>query len=125
MMKNLFIITVIILTVTACSTVKPATSAGNASNNKSSITFIENISVTPGSSEAKAANPANSKDKEKSKISLDATPIENYSPLQFKYAILTNSSVEDMRNEKLLNFMDEWYGARYHYGGTTKDGIDC
>jgi lipoprotein Spr len=33
--------------------------------------------------------------------------------------------IEEMNNEKLLQFMDEWYGTKYHYGGSTKDGIDC
>ena len=30
-----------------------------------------------------------------------------------------------MQNERLLEFMDEWYGAKYHYGGNDKEGIDC
>jgi lipoprotein Spr len=30
-----------------------------------------------------------------------------------------------MRNEKLLDFMEEWYGVKYHFGGNGKDGIDC
>jgi lipoprotein Spr len=48
-----------------------------------------------------------------------------YSAMQFKYAILLNVPVEELNNQKLLQFMDEWYGIRYHYGGDSKDGIDC
>lgn len=51
--------------------------------------------------------------------------VEKYSALKFKYAILEDARVEDLENEKLLGFMDDWYGTRYHYGGTTRDGIDC
>jgi lipoprotein Spr len=51
--------------------------------------------------------------------------LEKYSALQFKYAILEDARVEEMNNSKLLDFMESWYGTRYHYGGTTKDGIDC
>jgi lipoprotein Spr len=128
-LRNLFIISIFAALAVSCSSVKPAStntrSTGNAEN-KSSITFIENISVTPGTSkEEKSVSVVPVKNKENSKISADPGSIENYSPLQFKYAILTNSSVEQMRNQKLLDFMDEWYGTRYHYGGTTKDGIDC
>lgn len=51
--------------------------------------------------------------------------IETYSPLQFKYAILMNTAVEELNNQKLLNFIDDWYGTRYRYGGNSKEGIDC
>ena len=50
---------------------------------------------------------------------------EGIDPLQFKYAILTNSPVEELNNQRLLVFMDQWYGVPYHYGGNSKDGIDC
>jgi lipoprotein Spr len=45
--------------------------------------------------------------------------------LQFKYAILLNSRVEELNNQKLLEFMDQWYGTPYRYGGLTKEGVDC
>ncbi len=127
-MKNLFIIVVILL-ATACSTVKPAASGNNTSAKSPDVTFLDNISITPGSSKSQSNNSSAGKNiypvKAGAKDVAYPATIENYSPLQFKYAILTNTSVEQMSNEKLLSFMDEWYGVPYHYGGTTKDGIDC
>jgi len=28
-------------------------------------------------------------------------------------------------NTNLYQYIDEWYGVRYHLGGTNKNGIDC
>lgn len=51
--------------------------------------------------------------------------IEQCNELQFKYSILMNIPVETVYNEKLLEFLDEWYGAPYQYGGNDKEGVDC
>jgi murein DD-endopeptidase / murein LD-carboxypeptidase len=51
--------------------------------------------------------------------------IEKVSELQFKYAILLDAEVEKVQNIGLFENIDSWYGTRYRYGGTTKNGIDC
>ncbi len=51
--------------------------------------------------------------------------IETSTWLQFKYALLTDVPVEALGNASLLNYMEEWYGTPYRYGGATKKGIDC
>jgi lipoprotein Spr len=51
--------------------------------------------------------------------------LESFMPFQFKYAILLNESVEKLTNVVLYKTIDDWYGTRYRYGGTTSRGIDC
>jgi len=51
--------------------------------------------------------------------------IENISSLQFKYAQLLDRNVEFVKNISLFRFIDEWWGTRYRYGGSSKKGIDC
>lgn len=53
------------------------------------------------------------------------TTIEKCSSLQFKYAMMMDVEVESITNFSLLNFIEEWWGTNYRYGGTDKHGIDC
>lgn len=45
--------------------------------------------------------------------------------LQSKYTTLLKILPGMLPNFRLLEAIDEWYGTRYRYGGTTKNGIDC
>lgn len=48
------------------------------------------------------------------------------SDVALKYASLLNILPSMLSpNIRLLEAVDEWYGTRYRYGGTTKSGIDC
>ena len=51
--------------------------------------------------------------------------IEPLNSLQIKYAILLNLPIETGFNIRMLEFIDEWYGAPYRFGGTSKKGVDC
>lgn len=51
--------------------------------------------------------------------------LESFLPIQFKYAILLNESVEKLSNLVLYKNIDDWYGTRYRYGGKSSRGIDC
>lgn len=51
--------------------------------------------------------------------------LETFLPFQFKYAIMLNESVEKLTNLGLYATIDNWYGTRYRYGGTSSRGIDC
>lgn len=44
--------------------------------------------------------------------------------LQKKYATMLNVMPASI-SESIVETMDDWYGTRYRYGGTTKSGIDC
>ena len=125
----------------SCSTMKPT--AGNKqvvspapakntstnNNTKKEIKFLEGISVAPESSVTKKAGSA---DKGIATESSDvnaylnrSSSLEKASDLHLKYAILLNTEVEQVQDNFLLKYIDEWYGTRYRYGGTTKSGIDC
>ena len=118
-LKNLFALGTVIL-LASCGSNRPTASKtipSQSPEKNSSVTFIDNISINPGgNSTLKAASLG---------TAATGNTVEDYGLLRFKYAILLNTSVEDLNNQKLLQFMDEWYGIRYHYGGDSKDGIDC
>ncbi len=113
---------------------KPASNAssGNSSGSQkqSSLQFVDNVSINPDNKQNPEIVSTNSTNKRTATYRPSAhishnSAIENYSSLQFKYAILEDASVEEMQNEKLLEFMEEWYGTKYHFGGSNKEGIDC
>lgn len=136
-MKNQFILGVILICASGCGVFQPGTSSNTRepapgyqtgssnSGTTSQVKFIRGISTD--NSQAAAAEPKRNTGSTAS-ISENKTGIENrerFNALQFKFAILTNTPIELLSNQKLLDFMDEWYGVPYHYGGTDKEGIDC
>ncbi len=50
---------------------------------------------------------------------------EECNKLQFKFSQILNREVESITDFKLFGFIEDWFGTRYRYGGTTKNGIDC
>lgn len=45
--------------------------------------------------------------------------------LKKKYAEKLGVKESDIKNEKLYNFINDWYGVPYKYAGKDKKGIDC
>ena len=127
----------LLINLAGCKAFRPASrSSDNLSGvsgdrntgKNSSPVFIQNISTEPAGSPNKSAEKAT----ETTSVSYNSPktpePLFNndgYGQLQFKYAILTNTPVEQLTNERLLQFLEQWYGVPYHYGGNSKEGIDC
>jgi cell wall-associated NlpC family hydrolase len=135
-MKNQFILLLLLINLTGCNVFRPANhntdnlsaeEAVKASGKNSDPVFIQNISTGSIESDGSAIHSTEATLYRNPSLKTTETPdySNGYDELQFKYAILTNSPVEEMTNLRLLVFMDQWYGVPYHYGGSNKDGIDC
>ena len=87
--------------------------------------FIEDIRINPAGSSTTVENPSFTLKRNAIAKNTGTSSIEGLNALQFKYGILINSPVESLSNEKLLLFLEDWYGTPYRYGGSSKTGIDC
>jgi cell wall-associated NlpC family hydrolase len=139
-MKNQFILLLLLISLAACNafkpTYRPTENNGDqrSSSTKSHSEFIDNIStessesanLNPSGADKTAGKPSKTaENNQEASVKTAGSDEDDYSPLQFKFAILTNSPVEQLTNLRLLVFMDQWYGTPYHFGGSSKDGIDC
>ncbi len=141
MFKKIFPASVIVISMASCSSMKPVNTTYNrpvsshapapnpVSTNKE-VKFLDDISVESGPSSVNAVNAPSKSSSGKQSSSANSflsrtASVEKASELQLKYAILLNTEVELLQDNLLLEHVDEWYGTRYRYGGTTKSGIDC
>ena len=137
-MRNLFFVSIACCIFTGTSLFATAQKLKNSVginagiSNRQSPKFIDGIEISaerlPGASIAKEApvqkQPVFTGNEQVSAIPLSGN-IEKASSLQFKYAQLLNCNVEFIQNISLYTFIDEWWGSRYRFGGTTKKGVDC
>lgn len=128
-LKKLLYVLPAVVVLTACGSSRKtaAESSPTVKRTKhSSPRFIDGISVTPGEEGPGADGSPNTGrlSPRGSGVGVGGN-IENASALQFKYAIRIGAEVEALTNLALLQFIDDWYGTRYRYGGTTKSGVDC
>lgn len=128
MVKNILIIVIFFLigssTLSAQSGKQP-----NAEVSKTAYKFLDNISVEPEAEEQSIAIKPVAVPLVKKDLLLAAKAangnVETAEALQFKYSLLLDVEVELVKNINLLRIIDEWYGIKYLYGGSTKKGIDC
>ena len=131
------------ITLVSCSSMKPlnftsdkqvvsspAVNRNAVQNNRKEVKFLDDISVetesSPGKRTVTSEKPAFKESAPDANAYLNrSSSLEKASNLQLKYAILLNTEVEQLQDNALLEHIDEWYGSRYRYGGTTKRGIDC
>lgn len=96
---------------------------------KASPKFLDDITLQPAAEEPvyiskPAAVPSVKKDLLMAAAKSEGN-VESAQALQFKYSLLLDVEVELVKNINLFWMIDEWYGVRYQYGGSTKSGIDC
>jgi cell wall-associated NlpC family hydrolase len=132
-LRNSWLLGVVALAVTSCSTQKKSTAAvssgkATVSNRSSSGSprFIEHISIKPADTSRTYTSHHQSYQTAGPGPSVNAAGnVEMSEPLQFKYSILLNVPVEEVTDGKLFGFIEDWYGTRYKYGGSDKSGVDC
>lgn len=134
----------IVVIMASCSGLKPLNFTSNkqvaasaavsaqpsAANKKQQVKFLDDIAVEPGATVTHRSGavdkPAGNEPAPDVNNYLNrSSSLEKATELQLKYAILLNTEVEQLQDNPLLEHIDEWYGTRYRYGGTTKKGIDC
>ena len=136
----------IVVMLASCSSMRPINSTSNKpvqssaavtrnsvpGNKNKDVKFLDDISVESGSATSKKGSAEKSNYSAKPAVTdinvaygNRTSSLEKASNLQLKYAILLNTEVEQLQDNALLEHIDEWYGTRYRYGGTTKSGIDC
>lgn len=128
----LFAATIFVLSMAAISPAQAQKKKQGAAVKKD-VRFLDDITIRTSSQkedpDPKAAFSKATLFKEEKKVVTPAvtaqSTIENASGLQLKYALLLDVEVEQAINLNLFKMIDEWMGARYRLGGTTKDGIDC
>ncbi|WP_346882971.1 NlpC/P60 family protein [uncultured Algibacter sp.] len=57
--------------------------------------------------------------------SIPETPKVTFTATQYKYAEILGVPVENLTNNELYEFIDDWMGITYLMGGETREGIDC
>lgn len=90
--------------------------------------FLDDIEINPATETAPVLKPVAVPAVKKDLLNVAKTSggnIETAEALQFKYSLLLDIEVEMIKNINLFRFIDEWYGVKYLFGGTTKAGIDC
>ncbi len=139
-MKNCLYVLVLLLTLTeivGCKSVHKITDKDNSTaaiNRKKAtrkVQFIDGIEITPGSVVKSKHKPATTKSKNSEEPVIADIPkvskikIESINQLQFKYAIILDTYIENIANTNLYFNIEEWWGTNYCMGGTTKNCVDC
>jgi len=142
MFRTVVIALLVTVTLVSCSSMKPLNFTSDKQvvsspsevrtpvQNIKEVKFLNDISTeaepSRGNKAVVAENPAIKESAPDANTYLTrSSSVEKASNLQLKYAILLNTEVEQLQDNSLLEHIDEWYGTRYRYGGTTKNGIDC
>lgn len=138
MLKQVSIYSLLIVLLASCSGLKtaftghrqPSPASNKTTAVKKETKFLNEIDMPVEATQTRsgdkdlAVSPKNETGQKKEKISRN-DDAENLSFLQIKYAVLLNITAEQVKNTKMFEFIDDWYGTPYRLGGSTKTGIDC
>jgi lipoprotein Spr len=114
------------LSLSSCASLKKSSAHKKTSSTPAaagkSVEFIDGIDTNrpPRTAYNSKRNTSISKN-----ITRSSANLENAQSWQFKYAQLLDVPVEEVLNQQLYRFIDEWWGTPYRLGGKTKSGIDC
>jgi hypothetical protein len=124
--KNFLLILTIIILFDSCASSHKTTAVQHPSRHTSAEPkFLDNISINPTSASSGSVHKPLLIKGNHEVPGFYGDDIERCNDLQFKYGILLDAQVETITNERLISFLEEWYGIPYKYGGSGKTGIDC
>ncbi|MCU0380388.1 MAG: C40 family peptidase [Chitinophagaceae bacterium] len=122
--------TVLAAVLTGCQALKPASQSSAPTVSSARSPYLENISISsapaPAREEKEASMPALQDEGYAPRFYFNhAFSIEESMSSQFRYAILMDVEVEQLSNQPLYKYIDEWWGTPYRLGGSSRQGIDC